>query len=332
MDTSYEKILDPMMRKYTIFPIHYPKIWSRYKQQLACLWTAEEIDFTYDYDDYLTLKPEVQFYIKNILAFFVASDGIVNKGIGDVILKNIQITEAIVMYQFQTAMENIHGEVYSLMLDNIIKDKDEKDLLFRSIENNPAIKKMADWSFDKMNTNTSFGEFLICNACIEGIFFSGAFASIFWIKKYYTSTNRVKPFMNGLTTSNKFISRDEGLHYESSVDVYEELNNKVSNDRIREIVCSAVEIAINFMTESLPVKLIGMNSDLMADYIRYIGDRTLVMFGCNKYYNVSNPFNFMETIGQTDKTNFFELRPHEYQNAYTNNNNKSNKIQVTDDF
>jgi ribonucleoside-diphosphate reductase subunit M2 len=330
--TNDEPILNPMNKKYTTFPIIYNKIWSKYKEQLSCFWKAEEIDFSNDYSDFLTLNEDEQHFITMILAFFASSDGIVNFGIAERFLSEVQITEAIVMYQFQTMMENIHSEVYSLMLDNIVKDTDKRENLFKAIETVPAVKMMADWAFKWIKSAESFAVFLVANACVEGIFFSGAFAAIFWLKKYKNNKNRSssKQFMNGLVTSNKFISRDEGLHYESAIDIYNELIHKVSPDRIEEIVKSAVVISQTFMTDALPVKLIGMNSEWMNDYIEYIGDRTLTMFGNKKIYNKQNPFKFMDTIGQTDKSNFFEIRPHEYQDAHVMKNKDS--ILIQDDF
>lgn len=328
-----EPILDPRNAKFTIFPIKYHKIWARYKEQLASMWKAEEIDFSNDYDDFLTLSENEQYFIKMILAFFASSDGIVNFGIDEIFLEKIMITEARVMYQFQTMMENIHGEVYSLMLDNIVRDPIEKEKLLNAITNIPIVKEMADWAFDYIKNSKSVGEFLVANACVEGIFFSGAFAAIFWLKKYKNNgdrSNSSKIFMYGLTMSNKFISRDEGLHYEAAIDVYNELINKVPTTRIEEIVRSAVKISQKFMTEALPVNLLGMNNMLMCDYIEYIGDRTLVMFGNQKVFNKNNPFKFMEMIGSTDKSNFFEVRPTEYQSAHTSTNNKS-KLADSDD-
>lgn len=330
-----EPILNPNKQKFTVFPIEYIKIWNRYKEQLACFWKAEEIDFSGDYNDFLELSKDEQYFIEMILAFFAASDGIVNFGISERFLRDIQITEARIMYQFQTMMENVHGEVYSLMLDNIVRDKEKKESLFKAIETVPAVKEMADWAFRWIENAESCAEFLIANACVEGIMFSGAFAAIFWLKRYknghnVNKTGRAKSFMQGLIKSNKFISRDEGLHYEAAIDVYQELTYKVPQQRVEQIVRSAVDVAQNFMFNALPVRLIGMNSELMGDYIEYIGDRTLSMFGNKKVYNKQNPFTFMRTIGQTDKTNFFEERPHEYQDAHVMNKDK--KFEVIEDF
>lgn len=329
MSSFIEPILDPKNNQFTVFPIRFPKIWQNYKTQIECFWKAEEINFSKDYYDFITyLNKDEQHFIKMVLAFFAASDGIVNFGIAEIFLKRIQIREMIIMYQFQTMMENIHGETYSLQLDNIVRDKEEKDKLFNAIKEIPIIKRLSEWILERINENTNFGEFLIANACVEGIFFSGAFAAIFWIKKYKTQS---KTFMEGLITSNKFIARDEGMHYEAAVDVYNELVNKVPLERIKEIISSAILIAQEFMTEALPVALIGMNSKMMNDYIEYIGDRTFVMFGHPKVYNKQNPFDFMNTIGFTDKSNFFEVRPHEYQSAFNSKNNKSALININED-
>ena len=332
-DDFIEPILDPKNAKFTVFPIIYPKIWEMYKTQLAAMWKAEEIDFSNDYDDFQTMSPNEQYFVEMILAFFAASDGIVNFDIAERLLSKVTISEAKIMYQFQTMMENIHGEVYSLMLDNIVRDLDKKEKLLNAIKTIPIVKEMADWAFDHVTNTPDFGEFLIANACVEGIFFSGAFAAIFWIKKYKNNGDREinsKPFMNGLIMSNKFISRDEGLHYEAAVIVYNELIRKVAPSKIEEIVRSAVKISQKFMTEALPVNLLGMNHMLMCDYIEYIGDRTLVMFGNNKVFNKNNPFKFMEMIGSTDKSNFFEVRPTEYQSAHTFTNTKS-RLEESDD-
>ena len=319
-----EDILDEREHKFTIFPIKYHNIWKKYKEQVACFWKAEEIDFSNDYNDFQTLTPNEQYFIEMILAFFAASDGIVNFNLSERFIRDIKNTEIICTYQFQTMMENIHGEVYSLMLDNIVKNPKKKEFLFNAIKNVESIKMMADWAFKWIDSPKPFAYRVVAFAVVEAVFFSGAFAAIFWIKKYKnkSSGNKGTPFMEGLIKSNKFIARDEGLHASFACEVYSLLKYKLPPYEIRKIVREGVEISQKFMIDAIPVKLIGMDSNKMNDYIEYIADRLMVMLNYKKIYNKKNPFPFMETIGLMDKTNFFESRPHEYQDSHVMNNKK----------
>ncbi len=329
-----EPILNPENKKFTAFPIKYQTIWKRYKEQMASFWKAEEIDFSNDYNDFLTLSDDEKHFVEMILAFFAASDGIVNFNLGERFIREIQNTEIIFTYQFQAMMENIHSELYSLMLDNIVKDPIKKEFLFNAIQNVESVKLMSDWALKWIESSASFAHRVVAFAIVEGVFFSGAFAAIFWIKKFKNKNNssKGKPFMDGLIKSNKFISRDEGLHAQTACDVYALLNKKLSANEINEIMREGVDIAKIFYTDALPVKLIGMNSESMCNYIEYIGDRLLIMLGYKKIYNKTNPFKFMETIGLNDKTNFFETRPTEYQDAHIMNKGNRNNIIINDDF
>ena len=331
---KYEPILDPKNHKFTALPITYQNIWHMYKEQVACFWKAEEIDFSNDYSDFLTLSKDEQYFIEMILAFFAASDGIVNFNLGERFTREIQITEAQFAYQFQMAMENVHSETYSLMLENIVKDQVRKNHLFSAIDTVPAVKMMADWALKWIDSSDSFAHRVAAFVMVEGIFFSGAFAAIFWLKKYKNkerSQSKSAPFMNGLVTSNKFIARDEGMHLSFGCELYKLLNHKLAREEMNTIMVEAVGISKNFMTEAIPVRLIGMGSESMCDYIEYVGDRILSMLGYKKIFNKTNPFKFMETIGLDDKTNFFELRPHEYQDAHIMNKSKK-QINIKSDF
>lgn len=330
-----EPILNPDNKKFTAFPIKYQNIWNRYKEQMACFWKPEEIDFSNDYEDFLSLNKDEQFFIEMILAFFAASDGIVNFNLSERFVKEVQNTEILFAYRFQAMMEDIHSHTYSLMLDNIVRDQKRKEYLFNAINTVESVKLMADWAFKWIESSKSFAHRIVAFAIVEGVFFSGAFASIFWIKKYKNkakNNTKSKPFMDGLIKSNKFIARDEGLHANCACDIYSLLNNKLPASEINEIMKDGVNIAKKFMTDALPVKLIGMNSESMCNYIEYIGDRLLVLLGNKKIYNKSNPFKFMESIGLNDKTNFFETRPHEYQDSNIMNKTKKSEISITDDF
>jgi len=324
MEQQYEEILDENNFKLTTFPINYKNIWRKYKDMVACFWTAEEVDFSSDYEDFMTLNNNEQHFIKRILAFFAASDGIVNLNLAERFTSEIKITEVLYGYQFQIMMENVHAEVYSLMLDNIVRDVNERMMLFNAIKVIPSIKLLSDWAIRWIESDKHIGFRLVAFIILEGIFFSGAFASIFWLKKYKTinklkSDSTARPFMYGLTTSNKWISRDEKLHYEYGCEVYGLLANKLSTDEIFEMFDEAINISKTFMNDAIPIHLIGMNQDMMNDYIEYIADRALVMLGYPKKYLKHNPFKFMEEIGLNDKTNFHELTPTEYQNSHTNN-------------
>jgi ribonucleoside-diphosphate reductase beta chain len=289
-----------------MFPLKYHDIWEMYKQAEHSFWTAEEIDLAQDLTDWNEkLNDNEQHFIKMVLAFFAASDGIVNENLAENFLKEVQYPEAKSFYGFQIAMENVHSETYSLLIDTYIKDSAEKDRLFHAIDNFPSIKEKADWAL-KWIASDSFDERLIAFAAVEGIFFSGSFCSIFWLKK--------RGLMPGLSFSNELISRDEGLHCQFACLLHNRyIKDKVSEERIKEIICSAVDIERTFITESLPVSLIGMNSKLMEQYIEFTADFWLQALGCQKVYNVENPFDFMDMISLQGKTNFFEKRVAEYQ-------------------
>jgi ribonucleoside-diphosphate reductase subunit M2 len=276
-----------------------------YKKQVDCFWRAEEIDFSKDLTSWQTLTPDEKYFIKMILAFFAASDGIVLENLGVRFMTEVQLSEARAFYGFQIAMENIHSEVYSLLIDTYVKDSLEKTKLFDAVNNFPCIKKKADWAIKWINDeNSSFATRLIAFACVEGIFFSGAFCSIYWLKK--------RGKMPGLTFSNELISRDEALHTEFAILLYNKLKNKLTKETVLELIKEAVEIEREFICEALPCKLISMNAKLMSQYIEFVADRLIVQLGYDKIYNVSCPFDFMEQISIEGKTNFFEKRVGEY--------------------
>ena len=306
--SKQEPILQPNDNRFVIFPIQHDDLWEWYKKQQACFWTAEEIDLNPDIVDWTTkLTDDERYFIKHILAFFAASDGIVNENLAENFVNEVQYSEAKFFYGFQIMMENIHSETYSLLIDTYVKDEIEKDQLFRAIEVFPAIKKKADWAL-KWIESDSFAERLIAFAAVEGIFFSGAFCSIFWLKK--------RGLLPGLTFSNELISRDEGMHCDFAVHLHNNhIVNRVPQERIKEIIVDALNIEREFVTESLPVSLIGMNARLMTQYLEFVTDRLLLEFGCDKVYDVTNPFDFMEMISLEGKTNFFEKRVSEYQKA-----------------
>ena len=301
-----EHILQENKDRFVMFPLKYHDIWEMYKTAEHSFWTAEEIDLAQDLTDWNEkLNADEKHFIKMVLAFFAASDGIVNENLAENFLKEVQYPEAKSFYGFQIAMENVHSETYSLLIDTYIKDSEEKDRLFHAIDNFPSIMKKADWALKWINSE-SFAERLIAFAAVEGIFFSGSFCSIFWLKK--------RGLMPGLAFSNELISRDEGLHCQFATLLHNRyVQNKVSPERIQEIITSAVEIEKEFITESLPVSLIGMNSKLMEQYIQFTADFWLQALGCQKVYNVENPFDFMDMISLQGKTNFFEKRVAEYQ-------------------
>ena len=303
-----EPILAENKDRFVIFPIQHDDIWEWYKKSEASFWTAEEIDLHQDLVDWKgKLTDDERYFIKHILAFFAASDGIVNENLAENFVNEVQYSEAKFFYGFQIMMENIHSETYSLLIDTYVKDEVEKDKLFNALENFPAIKKKADWAL-KWIDSPSFAERLIAFAAVEGIFFSGAFCSIYWLKK--------RGLMPGLTFSNELISRDEGVHCDFAVHLHNHhLVNKVPKERITEIIVNALDIEREFITESLPVSLIGMNSNLMTQYLEYVTDRLLTELDCEKVYNTANPFDFMDMISLQGKTNFFEKRVGEYQKA-----------------
>jgi ribonucleoside-diphosphate reductase subunit M2 len=300
-----EPLLVPDDNRFVMFPIKHNDIWEMYKKQIDCFWRAEEIDLSKDLTNWESLNADEKHFISMILAFFAASDGIVLENLASRFMSEIQVSEARAFYGFQIAMENIHSETYSLLIETYIKDKDEKSRLFNAIEHFPCIKKKSDWAQKWIHDNrSSFATRLVAFACVEGIFFSGAFCSIFWLKK--------RGLMPGLTFSNELISRDEALHCEFAILLYSKLLKKVDKARIYELIKEAVDIETEFICEALPCRLIGMNSEMMTQYIQFVADRLCVQLGYKKIYNVSNPFDFMELISLEGKTNFFERKVGEY--------------------
>ena len=317
-----ETLLAPDDNRFVMFPIKHQDIWEMYKKQVDCFWRAEEIDLTKDLGNWDSLNQDERYFISMILAFFAASDGIVLENLASRFMMDVQVSEARAFYGFQIAMENIHSQTYSLLIETYIKDNDEKHKLFNAIENFPCIKKKSDWAQKWIHDNrSSFATRLVAFACVEGIFFSGAFCSIYWLKK--------RGLMPGLTFSNELISRDEALHCEFAVLLYSKLTKKVDRVRIHELIKEAVEIETEFICEALPCKLIGMNSELMTQYIKFVADRLVVQLGYKKIYGVSNPFDFMELISLEGKTNFFERKVGEYGLA---NKQSENAFTFDDDF
>lgn len=308
LQSQVEPILQENPQRFVLMPIKYHDIWEMYKKQVASFWTAEEIDLHQDISDWeKKLNDNERHFIKYVLAFFAASDGIVLENLAQKFCTEIQIPEARCFYGFQIAMENIHSETYSLLIDTYIRDQAEKNFLFNAISNVPVIEKKAKWALNWINETNSFAERILAFSAVEGIFFSGSFCSIFWLKK--------RSLMPGLTFSNELISRDEGLHTDFACLLYKHLVKKLPQEKVYEIICDAVTIEKEFITEALPVELIGMNSRLMSTYIEFVADRLLFALGYQKYYNVQNPFEWMEMISLQGKTNFFEKRVGEYQKA-----------------
>ena len=303
---------EPLLRenpnRYVMFPIQDQSIWKMYKKMMDCFWRAEEIDFAKDMKDWKKLTDSEQYFIKMVLAFFAGSDGIVIENLGSRFLNEVQLPEARAAYGFQLMMENIHSETYSLQIDSYIKDDEEKHKLFTALDNFPCIKKKADWALKWIQDNrSSFATRLLAFACVEGIFFSGAFCSIYWLKK--------RGLMPGLTFSNELIARDEGMHTDFAVLLYSKLNRKLKKARVVEIITQAVNIEKEFICDALPCRLIGMNAQLMSQYIEFVADRLIVQLGYKKIFNTSNPFDFMEMISLEGKTNFFEKRVGDYSLA-----------------
>ena len=305
--TNQEPLLQEDNR-YVMFPVSDQTIWKMYKTQIDCFWRPEEIDTSKDMTHWDKMTTDERYFIKMILAFFAASDGIVLENLGVRFMNDVQLPEAKAFYGFQIAMENIHSETYSTLIDSYIKDNEEKDKMFNAIANFPCIEKKAKWALKWIqDKRSSFASRLIAFACVEGIFFSGAFCSIYWLKK--------RGLMPGLTFSNELISRDEALHTEFAVYLYNKLEKKLARKKIQEIIQSAVTIEKEFITEALPCRLIGMNSDLMNQYIEFVSDRLSLQLGCDEIYHAKNPFDFMEMISLEQKTNFFESRVSEYSLA-----------------
>ena len=318
-----EPLLTSTDNRFVMFPIEHKDIWEMYKKQVDCFWRPEEIDLSKDYTDFKTLNDDEKMFISMILAFFAASDGIVLENLAVRFMSDVKISEARAFYGFQIAMENIHSETYSLLIDAYIKDDEKKNAYFNAIENYPCIKKKSDWAQKWIKDNHSkFATRLIAFACVEGIFFSGAFCSIFWIKK--------RGLMPGLTFSNELISRDEALHCEFAVLLYSKLAKKLGKTKIHEIIQEAVAIETEFICDALPCRLIGMNAKMMTQYVQFVADRLCIQLGTEKIYNVPNPFDFMELISLESKTNFFEKRVDAY--ALADKEKHKLKFDLTDDF
>lgn len=320
----FEPLTDSSETRLSVLPIKYPVIWSHYKKQQAAYWTAEEIDFGKDADDFKKLNSNEQHFIKMVLGFFSSSDTIVNINLLERFTSDVKVMEAQVTYSFQAMIENVHAEVYSLMIDNIIKDKKEKNKLFNAVENFPCINKKAKWAMKWITSNSPFAMRLIAFAIVEGIFFSGSFCSIFWLKK--------KNLMPGLCDSNELIARDESMHTEFACILYSMIKNKINTKQVHDMFKEAVSIEKEFICDSLPCSLLGMNKKHMSQYIEFVADRLLLQLGYSKIWNSTNPFDFMESISMEGKTNFFEHRPTQYQNANVLNQAKENMFEVDDDF
>ncbi|KAJ3261022.1 Ribonucleotide-diphosphate reductase (RNR), small subunit [Boothiomyces macroporosus] len=326
--TETEPILTPNLKRLVLFPIQYNQVWQMYKKAEASFWTVEEVDLSKDTIDWEEkLNDDERYFIQNVLAFFAASDGIVNENLVARFSNEVQIPEARCFYGFQIMIENIHSEMYSLLIDTYIKDPETRNNLFDALDTIPCVRKKADWALRWIfDSTSSFAERLIAFAAVEGIFFSGSFAAIFWLKK--------RGLMPGLTFSNELISRDEGLHCDFACLLFNLLQKKPSTERILEIITEAVSIEQEFLTDSLPVDLIGMNSTMMKTYIEFVADRLLVELGVEKHYKATNPFDFMEMISLQGKTNFFEKKVGEYQKSGVMNSTRSQptKFTLDEDF
>lgn len=321
---NIEPILQENNERFVLFPIQHDKIWEMYKQAEASFWTAEEIDLAPDMKDWEGLNPDERHFISHVLAFFAASDGIVNENLVINFMQDVTIPEARCFYGFQIAIENIHAETYSLLIDTYIKDESEKTKMFHAIDTIPCVKKKADWALRWIDDAPSFAHRLIAFAAVEGIFFSGSFCSIFWLKK--------RGLMPGLSFSNELISRDEGLHCDFACLIYSMLQNKLDKKEVESIITDAVEYEKEFVSDALPVSLIGMNADMMCQYIEFVADRLLVALGYDKVYNATNPFPWMEMISLQGKTNFFEKRVAEYQKAGVTANKEDHTFSIDEDF
>lgn len=323
MEQNNEILLRENKDRFVILPINYPAIWEQYKRHEASFWTAEEIDLSNDLKDWASLNDGERHFISHVLAFFAASDGIVNENLAVNFMSEVQLPEARCFYGFQIMMENIHSETYALLIDTYVKDPVEKDKLFHAIETVPAVKKKAEWALRWID-NGNFAERLVAFAAVEGIFFSGSFCSIFWLKK--------RGLMPGLTFSNELISRDEGLHCEFACLLYSMLQNKLTQEAVYAIITDAVTIEKQFITEALPVNLIGMNAQLMQQYIEFVADRWISELGYAKLYHTNNPFDFMEMISLQGKTNFFEKRVGDYQKAGVMSGKDNQVFSTEEDF
>ena len=319
-----EPILQENNDRFVLFPIKYDEIWKMYKQAEASFWTAEEIDLSQDLTDWENLSDDEKHFIKHVLAFFAASDGIVNENLVIHFMQDVQLPEARCFYGFQIAIENIHAETYSLLIDTYIKDPEERNYLFNAMTTVPCVKKKADWALRWIDKAPSFAHRLIAFAAVEGIFFSGSFCSIFWLKK--------RGLMPGLAFSNELISRDEGLHCDFACLLYSMLENQLPKEELQAIITEAVDFEKEFVSDALPVSLIGMNAKLMEQYIEFVADRLLVALGNPKVYNTANPFPWMEMISLQGKTNFFEKRSPEYQKTGVMTNKENQTFSLEEDF
>lgn len=327
MNNNNEPLMNDENSRFTLYPIKYDDIWQLYKKQVASFWIAEEVDLSQDVNDWNNkLTDDERWFIKNILAFFAGSDGIVNLNLTERFMNDVKLLEAVMTYSFQSTMENIHSEMYSLMIDTYIKDPVEKDKLLNAITTIPCVGKKANWALKWINNVDSFSKRLIAFAIVEGIFFSGSFCAIYWL--------RTRNLLPGLTLSNEFIARDEGMHCEFACLLYNKyLNNKLKFEDIVPIFIEAVEIETEFICESLPCKLIGMNSELMTQYIKYVADKLLVQLGYPKIYYKNNPFPFMDQMSVDGKTNFFESRVSQYQKSAVNKKGtKLTSFTISEDF
>ncbi|MGB3800129.1 MAG: ribonucleotide-diphosphate reductase subunit beta [Lewinella sp.] len=325
MNAKLEPILVENPNRFVLFPIQHDDIWRYYKDKEACFWTAEEIDLSADLTDWNNkLNDNERYFITHVLAFFAASDGIVNENLAENFVAEVQYTEAKFFYGFQIMMENIHSETYSLLIDTYISDVAEKDHLFNAIETMPCVQKKAEWALRWID-NGSFAERIVAFAAVEGIFFSGSFCSIFWLKK--------RGLMPGLTFSNELISRDEGMHCDFACLLYNDhIQHKLAPGMVTKIIKDAVEIEKEFVSDSLPVNLIGMNADMMCQYIEFVADRLLVELGEEKVWKVENPFPWMDMINLQGKTNFFEKRVGEYQKAGVTSDREKQSFSLDEDF
>lgn len=324
-----EPILQPVANRFVLFPIKYTALWELYKKQVACFWTVEEIQLAKDRQDWEQLNKNEQHFIKNVLAFFAGSDGIVFENLDMRFLQEVQIPEIKAIYAFQGFIEQVHSETYSLLIDTYIRDNEEKARLLNAIETIPCVAKKANWALKWINDEASpFSIRLLAFACVEGIFFSGSFCAIYWLKQ--------RKIMPGLTFSNELISRDEGMHVETAVAIYLMLKNRIPEHQVHGLIKEAVSIEEEFIIDSIPCNLIGMNSDLMRQYIKFVADRLLVQLGYNKIYNCENPFEFMEMLSLQGKTNFFEKRVSDYSLAKVSNSintgGETEQFDVGEDF
>lgn len=326
MEPLFEKSASSAGQRYTLFPISPSEedLYQFYKKAVASFWTVEEIDFSKDKDDWEKLTENEKYFIKHILAFFAGSDGIVQENLASRFQADVQSPIARLFYGLQNAMEGIHSEMYSLLIDQYVKDKDEQMVYFRAIDEIPAIKKKADWAMNWIESSEGYPTRLIAFACVEGIFFSGSFCAIYWIKK--------RGLLPGLTFSNELISRDEGLHTEFAIAMYHKMKNRLSEDAVYRIIKEAVQCETEFITESLPVSLIGMNGRDMTQYIQFVADRLLVQLGYQKLYRVGNPFDFMDLISLEGKTNFFEKKVSEYSKPGVGMKKEDMVIRLDDEF